>query len=101
MIQDVHEDIHPENGEAKTRLIVHPTAAGSIRGAHNCGQCDKHVAAAIERYSVSGSLLEFEGINCDCKAIWRNEIKTDTTLPIPLGSGLDRRLNPIEALLSP
>ncbi len=101
MIHDVHEDIHPENGEAKTRLIVHPTAAGSIRGAHNCGQCDKHVAAAIERYSVSGSLLEFEGITCECKAIWRNEIKTDTALPIPLGSGLDRRLNPIEALLSP
>ena len=37
MIRDVHSDIHPEGDEASTRLIVHPTAAGSIRGAHNCG----------------------------------------------------------------
>ena len=26
---------------------------------------------------------------------------SDTSLPIPLGSGIDRRLDPIEALLSP
>ena len=101
MIRDVHSDIHPDGGKASTRLIVHPTAAGSIRGAHNCGRCDKEVAAAIERYSVSGSLLEFEGLSCECENRWAAEIALDTSLPIPLGSGLDRRLNAVEALLSP
>jgi radical SAM enzyme (TIGR01210 family) len=101
MIRDVHGDIRPEDGDAVTRLIVHPTAAGSIRGAHNCGSCDKEVAAAIERYSVSGSLLEFEGITCDCEAIWSAEIGLDTSLPMPLGSGLDRRISAVEALMSP
>ena len=67
----------------------------------SCGSCDKEVAAAIERYSVSGSLLEFEGLSCECEAQWKAEIALDTSLPIPLGSGLDRRLDPIEALLSP
>ena len=101
MIRDVHSDIHPDGGNASTRLIVHPTAAGSIRGAHNCGRCDKEVAAAIERYSVSGSLLEFEGLACECESRWAAEISLDTSLPIPLGSGLDRRLDAVEALLSP
>ena len=101
MIRDVHGDIRPEDGDAVTRLIVHPTAAGSIRGAHNCGSCDKEVAAAIERYSVSGSLLEFEGITCDCEAIWSAEIGLDTSLPMPMGSGLDRRISAVEALMSP
>ena len=101
MIRNVHADIHPTDGEPLTRLIVHPTAAGSIRGAHNCGLCDKEVAAAIERYSVSGSLLEFEGLNCDCESRWEAEITLDSSLPIPLGSGLDRRLSAVEALLSP
>jgi hypothetical protein len=100
MIRNVHSDLHPD-GEERTRLIVHPTAAGSIRGAHNCGRCDKEVAAAIERYSVSGSLLEFEGLSCDCEVQWTTEIILDTSLPMPLGSGLDRRLDSVEALLSP
>ena len=100
MIRNVHPDINPD-GEAQTRLIVHPTAAGSIRGAHNCGQCDKEVAAAIERYSVSGSLLEFDGLSCECETQWATEIALDTSLPMPLGCGLDRRLDSIEALLSP
>ena len=96
MIRNVHPDV-----EDKVRLIVHPTAAGSIRGAHNCGRCDKEVAAAIERYSVSGSLLEFEGLSCDCESQWATEIALDQSLPIPLGTGLDRRLDSVEALLSP
>ena len=29
---------------------------------HNCGKCDSEVVAAIERYAVSGDLLEFEGL---------------------------------------
>ncbi|MDP6326702.1 MAG: archaeosine biosynthesis radical SAM protein RaSEA [Candidatus Thalassarchaeaceae archaeon] len=101
MIRDVHEDIHPEGEDASTRLIIHPTAAGSIRGAHNCGTCDKEVAAAIERYSVSGSLLEFDGLNCECESIWSTEINLDSSLPIPLGTGVDRRLGPIDSLMSP
>jgi hypothetical protein len=101
MIRTVHPIIHPEKQDSITRLIVHPTAAGSVRGAHNCGKCDKEVAAAIERYSVSNSLLEFEGLDCSCQKLWKTEIALDKSLPIPLGSGLDRRQDPLEKLLSP
>ena len=48
-----------------------------IRGSHNCGECDEDVATAIERYSVSADIREFDGINCHCKEIWENEIRLD------------------------
>jgi len=84
-----------------SRLIVHPTAAGRVRGAHNCGKCDKHVAAAIERYSVSGDLQEFAGLTCECEKIWATEIELDSTIPSPFGVGLDRRMPAEESLMSP
>lgn len=83
------------------RLIVHPTAAGRVRGSHNCGKCDKHVAAAIERYSVSGDLQEFAGLTCECEKIWATEIELDGSIPSPFGVGLDRRATAEETLMSP
>ena len=101
LIRRVHPNIRPEGEEPVTRLLVHPTAAGKIRGAHNCGNCDKRVAVAIERYSVSGDLGEFDGLACECEARWRTERELDLALPIPLGCGLDRRGDVIAGLLSP
>ena len=101
LIRRVHPVINPNGTEAVTRLLVHPTAAGKIRGAHNCGNCDRRVAAAIERYSVSADLGEFEGLACECEARWRCECELDLALPIPLGCGLDRRGDVVAALLSP
>jgi len=106
LIRRVHPVIQPlkaaEAAEAgSARLIVHPTAAGKVRGAHNCGECDRHVAAAIERYSVSADLREFAGLECRCEAEWRCEIELDLALPCPLGTGRDRRAPRIEALRSP
>ena len=80
-----------------SRLIVHPTAAGKPRGAHNCGTCDAEVAAAIERYSVSGTLDEFSDLSCECYSRWKEEIYSDQNLPVPIGVGLNRR-NKIEKL---
>jgi len=87
MIECTHDDIADSN----CRTIVHPTAGGRIRGAHNCKKCDAEVVAAIERYSVSRNLDEFRGLDCDCKKVWRAEIINDSILPAPLGSGTDRR----------
>ncbi len=101
MIKNVHDDVRPvsaENASNGCRIIVHPTAAGMIRGSHNCGKCDQDIAAAIERYSVSADIQEFDGITCSCEEIWKNEIQLDRALPLPLGSGWDRR-GPIDKVL--
>lgn len=90
LIKESHNFIY-QNGVKASRLIVHPTAAGKPRGAHNCGNCDLEVAAAIERYSVSGSLEEFHYLECDCYERWKKEILIDQNLPVPFGVGLNRR----------
>ncbi len=94
MIKNVHDDVRPvsaENASEGCRIIVHPTAAGMVRGSHNCGECDREVAAAIERYSVSADIQDFDDIECECQNIWKNEIQLDNALPVPLGIGSNRR----------
>jgi len=106
MIQRAHPLIHPENGingdpDQVSRLIVHPTAGGKIRGSHNCGSCDGEVVAAIERYAVSGSLLEFDGIECSCREVWEAEVNLERSLPVPLGLSKPRRGSINQLLRSP
>jgi radical SAM enzyme (TIGR01210 family) len=106
MIQRAHGFIHPNGGingdeDQVSRLIVHPTAGGKIRGSHNCGSCDAEVVAAIERYAVSGSLLEFEGLDCSCRTVWNTEVMLERRLPVPLGISKPRRGRTMDALRSP
>jgi len=97
MIKRAHENLV----DSSCRIIVHPTAGGKIRGAHNCGSCDSEVVAAIERYSVSGDTHEFNHLECSCEAHWRAELENDLNLPITLGSGTFRRGNPIDIVRAP
>ncbi|MEC8788791.1 MAG: hypothetical protein VXX17_01865, partial [Candidatus Thermoplasmatota archaeon] len=84
-----------------SRLIIHPTAGGKVRGAHNCGSCDDEVVAAIERYSVSGDIDDLDGLSCDCQEVWKTEVELDQKMPIPLGSGKNRRGDALLHLRSP
>ena len=97
MLEQVHDDV----SKAGARIIVHPTAGGRIRGAHNCGACDMDILAAIERYSVSADIGEFAGLDCDCKRVWRTEVDNDLSLPTPLGTGVDRRGSPVDLARAP
>ncbi|MEK9650852.1 MAG: archaeosine biosynthesis radical SAM protein RaSEA [Poseidonia sp.] len=106
MIRRSHPIIHPQGGvngddDQVCRLIVHPTAGGKIRGSHNCGSCDAEVVAAIERYAVSGDLMEFEGLTCSCLAVWENEVFLERHLPLPLGISKPRRGRVVDRLRSP
>lgn len=106
LIKNVHSQIHPSNSgngadDQICRLIIHPTAGGKVRGSHNCGSCDSEIVAAIERYSVSGLIEELDGLDCQCKEVWKEEISLDSKYPIPIGVGLNRRGNILENLRSP
>ena len=83
------------------RLIVHPTAGGKIRGAHNCGKCDDSIIKAIENFSISGDNREFSGIDCSCKSVWKEEIDSFFSLPTPLGNGVFRRGDNVDILRAP
>ena len=58
------------------------------------------MVAAIERYAVSGDLREFEGLSCECQAIWQAELALESALPLPLGISQPRRGNRVENLRS-
>lgn len=98
---DMIEKTHDEVSQLDCRTIVHPTAGGRIRGAHNCGSCDEDIVAAIERYSVSSDLTEFSNIDCECKKVWRAEIENDNNLPTILGSGVERRASRVDTVRAP
>jgi hypothetical protein len=43
---------------------------GSIRGAHNCKDCDRKYLKAIEDFSLNQDIKVFNGLDCDCKEKW-------------------------------
>jgi len=97
MLERTHDDLI----ESKARIIVHPTAGGKLRGAHNCGSCDIEVVSAIERYSVSADIREFANLDCECKGVWRAEVYSDLWLPAPMGTGANRRGSPVDLVRAP
>ena len=97
MLERIHDDI----AESGARIIVHPTAGGRPRGAHNCGSCDADVVAAIERYSVSADIREFANLDCQCRGVWRAEVHSDLYLPAQMGTGRDRRGSAVDLCRAP
>jgi radical SAM enzyme (TIGR01210 family) len=47
---------------------------GSMRGAHNCGTCDRKVLDAIEEFSLSQKQDAFHSLSCDCQEKWRDQL---------------------------
>src|SRR2546422_1051767 len=54
----------------KEHVKSHPTAGGMVRGAHNCGTCDRRVVNAIEEFSL-GLRADFADLSCACQDVWR------------------------------
>ena len=49
-------------------------AGGSIRGAHNCGVCDKKVLHAIQQFSLTQDTGVFQDLSCSCQEQWRDQL---------------------------
>jgi radical SAM enzyme (TIGR01210 family) len=43
---------------------------GSIRGAHNCKNCDRKYLNAIDDFSLNQNVKVFKDLDCDCKENW-------------------------------
>lgn len=51
------------------RVMSKPTGAGTPRGAHNCGRCDRAFLKAIEAYTL-GKGDSLEELECSCREDW-------------------------------
>ena len=47
---------------------------GSFRGAHNCKNCDHKYLNAIADFSFHPNTKVFEGLDCDCKERWLDQL---------------------------
>jgi len=74
--------------EIKKRKIVvmsDPVGAGYKRGPHNCGTCDREITEAIKKFNITQDVrvlerLDENGIECECKEVWRALLKYDDFL---------------------
>ena len=59
----------------KIRIIFDVVAGGNIRGAHNCGECDKELLEQIKNFTLSQDIQAFEkAIHCSCKEEWKGSL---------------------------
>jgi radical SAM enzyme (TIGR01210 family) len=65
---------------------------GNIRGAHNCGVCDRRVLHAIEEFSLTQNTEVFRDLSCDCQEQWHDQLDLEN---LSFGSLVDfARWNP-------
>lgn len=59
-------------------VICDPVGAGGRRGPHNCGgDCDKAIAEAIRKHALTQDRGAFDGIDCDCKSVWKRAVELE------------------------
>ncbi len=63
------------SADAGIRVMSKPTGAGTVRGAHNCGRCDKRVLDVIADFSRHQDASALEGLDCRCRNVWHEELK--------------------------
>jgi radical SAM enzyme (TIGR01210 family) len=73
------------------RIMSGPTGGGTRRGAHNCGECDKRVLRAINRFSLTGEVSYLEKPGCGCMELWKDQLELEDLVHGPFQ--FDRRFN--------
>jgi radical SAM enzyme (TIGR01210 family) len=56
------------------RLKCDIAGGGSIRGAHNCRNCDKEFLDLISIFSIKNDLSLFNDVSCNCYDKWQDQI---------------------------
>ena len=74
-------------GTVDCRLMSSPSGGGSLRGVHNCGDCDRKALDAIEKFSFTQNLNDLK-VECDCLKRWN--VYMDSEIALGSTSDLDR-----------
>ena len=60
--------------DENVRLKCDVAGGGSIRGAHNCKDCDKKYLKKISKFSLNQDPNLFEKLDCNCKNEWLDQL---------------------------
>lgn len=58
-------------------LLSDPVGAGTRRGPHNCGKCDREVAGALREFSLTQDKSILRDLECDCQSEWQSIMELD------------------------
>ena len=58
-------------------LVSDPVAAGTKRGPHNCGECDRDAAQALHDFSITQDINVFSGLDCECYFLWEKVVELE------------------------
>lgn len=61
------------------RLMSSPSGGGSQRGVHNCGECDRSVLDAVEKFSFSQDIRDLDA-SCACVEKWKDYLRAEKML---------------------
>jgi len=64
---DILSRTEPNNG---ARVISAPSGAGTRRGVHNCGKCDRYVMNAVKGFNIDQDPAVFKSLTCGCREEW-------------------------------
>lgn len=67
------------SGTIDSRIMSSPSGGGSMRGVHNCGECDQSALKAIERFSFSQDPKDLE-VGCVCVEDWKKYMASEILL---------------------
>ena len=67
------------SGNTSARLMSSPSGGGTNRGVHNCGECDRRVLDAVEKFSMSQNVHDLD-VTCTCVEKWMDYRKAEKML---------------------
>jgi len=73
-------EVLKNTGNVNARVLSSPSGGGTQRGVHNCGECDKDVLNAVEKYSFSRNIKDIETVSCHCKERWNDVMDAEIML---------------------
>jgi len=65
---------------ADVRVFSSPSGGGTPRGVHNCGKCDAALLKAVDSFSFSQDVREFDDLECGCKERWRAQLEVQDAM---------------------
>ena len=66
-------------GTVNSRLMSSPSGGGTQRGVHNCGDCDRRVLDAVDKFSFTQNVKDLV-VTCPCIDKWRNYMESEVIL---------------------
>jgi radical SAM enzyme (TIGR01210 family) len=67
-------------GLTDVRVFSSPSGGGTPRGVHNCGTCDAALLKAVDAFSFSQDVKEFDGLECGCRERWKAQLEVQDAM---------------------